>query len=192
MSGHLAVGTPPVLYLPCRAAGEPGEQPQVVRRTTRDGRTALVAYTALDRLHAACGPGHPWALLSLHQLEELFAHEPYDVVHLDLVMPEGLQVPAAGAGAGEPASLPPVLYVPCIAHVARLEDAALEYIRGQDGLVGLPVFTSLDRLRTGLGHGQPWILVETSRLGAVHALAPYDRLLLDETITVTGTEGGWG
>ena len=191
MTGHLREGTPPVLYLPCRAGSDLGETPQMVRRTTRDGRAAVVAYTALDRLHGGCGAGHSWALLSLHQLQELHAHEPYDVVHLDLVMPEGLQVPAAGAGAGEPASLPPVLYVPCIAHVARLEDAALEYIRGQDGLVGLPVFTSLDRLHAGMGAGQPWLLVETSRLGAVHALAPYDRLLLDERITVTATEGSW-
>lgn len=188
MSGHLLQGTPPVLYLPCRAGSDPGDQPQVVRRTTRDGRVALVAYTALDRLHAACGQGHPWALLSLHQLEELFTDEPYDVIHLDLVMPEELRV---AGDAGEPESLPPVLYVPCIAHVARLEDAALEYIRGQDGLVGLPVFTSLDRLHAGLGDGQPWLLVETSRLEAVHALAPYDRLLLDEPITVTGTERCW-
>lgn len=192
MSGHLPVGTPPVLYLPCRAAGDPGEQPQVVRRTTRDGRTALVAYTALDRLHAACGPGHPWALLSLQQLQDLFTDEPYDVVHLDLVMPAELRVPAGREGSAEPVSLPPVLYVPCVAHAVRLEDAAVEYVRGQDGLVGLPVFTSLDRLRAGLGDAQPWLLVETSRLGAVHALAPYDRLLLDETITVTGTERGWG
>ncbi len=146
---------------------------------------AVVGYTALDRLHDACGAGHPWALLSLEQLEELHGGEPYDVMYLDLTMPPELRV--AGAADATPA-LPPVLYVPCRASVTRLEDAVLEYVRGQDGLVGLPVYTSLDRLHAGLGTEQPWLVVETSRLEVLHERAPYDRLLCDETVTITGTE----
>lgn len=179
---------PPLLYLPCREGSGPDAQPEVLRRTTKDGRVALVGYTALDRLHAACGTGHPWTLLAVQQLEELHHHEPYDVLYLDLAMPEALRVEGPQRTGGE---LPPVLYVPCVRHVARLEDAVLEYLRGEDGLVGLPAYTSLDRLHAGRGAERPWLVVESSRLEGLHARAPFDRILLDESLTVTSVEGGW-
>lgn len=174
---------PPVLYVPCRDAGPEAE---VVARTTRDGRRAVFGYTALDRLHAACGTAHPWALLSMTQLEELHRSAPYDVLYPDLTMPEHLRITGP---APDPQALPPVLYLPCRRHVARMEDAEVEVVRGQDGLLGLPVYTSLDRLRAGVAPEQPWLLIERVRLDAVHEIVAYDRLLVDETLTITAREG---
>lgn len=194
MSAPVTADLPPLVYAPCHpsssAAGpEVSPGPDVVVRRTRDGRTAVVVYTALDRLRDACGTGHPWRLLTVDDLRRLKEEVGYDVLYLDLVMPPEERVAGPDAPAEE---LPPVLYVPCARHVTRLEDAVVEYLRGEDGGVGLPAYTSLDRLRSGVGAGQPWIVVETARLDHLHRLAPYDRVLLDERLTVTGTEGAWG
>ena len=51
---------PPVVYLPCRTPGEWGAE--VEMRRTKDGRVALLAYTALDRLADCMGPHQPWIL----------------------------------------------------------------------------------------------------------------------------------
>ncbi|GAA3808868.1 SAV_915 family protein [Cellulomonas soli] len=56
-------------------------------RTTKDGRIALLAYTALDRLRAGAG-SVPWALLSIAQLQKVHDVSPYDVIYLDVRIPE--------------------------------------------------------------------------------------------------------
>lgn len=79
---------PPVLYLPVREHPEGGSFPEV--RALRDGRTALLAYTALDRLADGCGENQPWALLHTSQLGEVKAQQPFDVVAFDQKMPSHL------------------------------------------------------------------------------------------------------
>ena len=51
----------------------------------------MLAYTALDRLHDACGTGHAWALLTLGQLEEVHRDRRFSVLLTDLATPEKLQ-----------------------------------------------------------------------------------------------------
>ncbi len=66
MASDTDVVVPPVVYLPVREHPEGGSYPEV--RPLTDGRTALLAYTALDRLADACGAGQPWVLFHTAQL----------------------------------------------------------------------------------------------------------------------------
>lgn len=80
---------PPVLYLPC--AGPPTEWgTEVEMRRTKDGRVALLAYTALDRLIDCLGPDQPWILYHTEHLKEIGADQPYEVIYLDLPVPQEL------------------------------------------------------------------------------------------------------
>lgn len=180
----LPPGTPPVLYVPC-AVGVSSEPADVVTRRTLDGRTAVVAYTSLDRLLAACGSGQAWTALSLAQLQELHATLAYDVVYLDLVMPPALRTPGLPEA---PGTLPPLLYLPCVQSVGRVEDATLSYLRRPDGSVGLPAYTSLDRLHAALGDVQPWILARADRLSELRSVAPFDELLVDVGVDVATSD----
>lgn len=80
---------PPALYLPVSSA-EGGEFHEVELRAMNDGRLALLAYTALDRLADAQGPHQPWMLYPTDRLEDLEQSQPYDVILLDLEIPEAL------------------------------------------------------------------------------------------------------
>ncbi|KTR85580.1 hypothetical protein NS354_08640 [Leucobacter chromiiresistens] len=77
---------PPVLYVPVResAAGRIAEV-----RPTREGRRALLAYSALDRLLVHCGDAQPWVLVRLADLEVIMAEQPFDLVAFDPEIPVG-------------------------------------------------------------------------------------------------------
>lgn len=79
---------PPVLYLPVRPHPEGGNYPEV--RRLADGRMALLAYTALDRLADACGENQPWVLLHVADLSTIKAEHPFDVVAFDPRLPAQL------------------------------------------------------------------------------------------------------
>jgi hypothetical protein len=87
---------PPVLYVPTVAeVADPGSA-EVALRRTRDGRVALLAYSALDRLRHCCGADQPWILMSVQDVEGLYARQPYDLLFLDVVIPpEHRYVPGA-------------------------------------------------------------------------------------------------
>ena len=89
--GTVRVVSPPVVYLPC-VLDEHGELAEIRMVRLRDGRVALMAYSALDRLAAACGDRHPWVLYETARLEEVRALEPYDAAYLDVALPVGLRV----------------------------------------------------------------------------------------------------
>lgn len=94
MSRSLPPDYPPVLYIPCvRAVTDPGDL-EVVYRTTRDGRTALLVYSALDRLHRCAGAEQPWFVLPTVELQKLWDVRPFDLVLLDLVVPEDQRIGA--------------------------------------------------------------------------------------------------
>lgn len=75
----------PAYYVPCVADSD-GEL-RVALRTTKDGRTALLIYSALDRLRAGAG-SVPWALLTLADLQRVKDETPYDVIYQDLRIPD--------------------------------------------------------------------------------------------------------
>lgn len=85
---------PPVLYLPCaETVNDPADARPEYRRT-RDGRLALLAYTALDRLRDAAGPAQPWVLVRTDALELLHEHDRFDLLLLDVVVPAEHRTPA--------------------------------------------------------------------------------------------------
>ena len=88
---------PPVVYVPTTArdgadqlAGAAGPNSELVFffprrhawRPTFDGRTALFAYSAIDRLHDMYGRV-PWALVAVPGLQKLYDESPYDLLFLD-------------------------------------------------------------------------------------------------------------
>jgi hypothetical protein len=76
---------------------------EVEYRPTRDGRTALLVYSALDRLHRGMRPDQPWFVLPTAELQRLYDVEPFDLVLLDVLVPEAARTVAAdSAVAGEP------------------------------------------------------------------------------------------
>lgn len=85
MEGQRPTIVPPVLYLPVREHPEGGSFPEV--RKLKDGRSALLAYTALDRLADACGDNQPWALMHTSQLDKIKQEQPFDVVAFDQSLP---------------------------------------------------------------------------------------------------------
>ncbi|HEX3649862.1 MAG TPA: SAV_915 family protein [Pseudonocardiaceae bacterium] len=75
---------PPMLYVPVRDYADNVHDLTVDFRRLPDGRLALPAYTALDRLVAGCGTAQPWVLLPTAKLDEIAEHTPYDVILLDM------------------------------------------------------------------------------------------------------------
>lgn len=89
---------PPVLYLPARP-GATSDHAEIELRRLVDGRVALLAYTALDRLGDGCGPDQPWVLYRTSELGVLRVMSPYDVILLDQPLPESARhQPAAETG----------------------------------------------------------------------------------------------
>ncbi|KAA0022476.1 hypothetical protein FOY51_12255 [Antrihabitans cavernicola] len=84
----IPVDFPPVVYLPCAEQVDDAAQARVDMRTTRDGRTALLAYSALDRLHTCCGDEQPWVLMPTEALDELQKAHPFQLLLLDVVIPD--------------------------------------------------------------------------------------------------------
>ncbi len=79
---------PPILYVPCLRHVQSADDLEVEYRTTRDGRSALLVYSALDRLHRGMGADQPWFVLPTAELQTLYDVEPFDLVLLDVLVPD--------------------------------------------------------------------------------------------------------
>lgn len=92
--GAVSRDFPPVVYVPSRTPhgdrpGADGEVAvEILMRMTRDGRVALLAYSALDRFHAMVGRETDWALLTHEGLDEVYATQPFDLLLMDVEVPE--------------------------------------------------------------------------------------------------------
>lgn len=75
----------PAYYVPCITDGD--GTLRVVLRETRDGRVALIVYSALDRLRAGAGDV-PWAFMTLVDLQAVKDESPFDVIYQDIRIPE--------------------------------------------------------------------------------------------------------
>lgn len=84
---HQHAPLPPVVYVPCRNDIHAGEL-TVDLRPTRDGRIALLVYSALDRLVNCCGPNQPWVVMATADLDKLSERVRFDLILLDLEIPE--------------------------------------------------------------------------------------------------------
>ena len=84
---------PPFVYLPVAPGGAPDDA-EVELRTLTDGRVALLAYSALDRLETCCGPHQPWRAFPTAVLDDIATQQPYDLVLLDHPLPTEVRHPA--------------------------------------------------------------------------------------------------
>jgi hypothetical protein len=82
--------SPPVIYLPVHL-DEEGQVKDVRLIQLADGRVALLAYTALDRLVDACGDAQPWTLVESSKVLPAGDGQPYDVRFLDVSLPDELR-----------------------------------------------------------------------------------------------------
>lgn len=82
--------SPPVVYVPVRP-DRSGDLTDIAMLRLGDGRVALLAYTALDRLLTCCGMDQPWVLMFADDLADVHDKKPYDVKFLDVAIPEEYQ-----------------------------------------------------------------------------------------------------
>lgn len=92
---------PPMLYVPLVDEATDPADAQLEYRLTKDGRKALLAYSALDRLQRGMGVEQPWAVVPTVQLEHFREVDRFDTVVLDIVMPARLRRGAEGDAARE-------------------------------------------------------------------------------------------
>lgn len=85
---NISADFPPVLYVPCIEETLDPADATVRLRTTRDGRTALLVYSALDRLRSGVGSDAAWMVIPIDRLVVLNELTPFDLVLLDVVVPE--------------------------------------------------------------------------------------------------------
>ncbi|MCV7112699.1 hypothetical protein H7I55_17220 [Mycolicibacterium setense] len=78
---------PPVVYLPCAEAVDDPNDARIDMRETRDGRTALLAYSALDRLYECCGDDQAWIVVPTAVLSNLQNLHPFQMLMLDIEIP---------------------------------------------------------------------------------------------------------
>lgn len=81
---------PPIVYIPC-APAQTGDELTIDLRVTGDGRLALLAYSAMDRLVAHCGPAQPWTVMAATDLEQARLATGFELILLDLDIPEELR-----------------------------------------------------------------------------------------------------
>lgn len=72
---------PPVVYAPTLTQDDGTVRVRMHRM--RDDRTALLVYSAIDRLEAQYGDGHPWVLLTRPDLQRAYDAAPFDLLLLD-------------------------------------------------------------------------------------------------------------
>lgn len=82
------VALPPLVYVPCTSTKPMNGELTFEMRQLSDGRLALPVYSALDRLVNSCGESQPWAAVPSTRLDEASASAPFDVIALDLEVPE--------------------------------------------------------------------------------------------------------
>ncbi|WP_250002099.1 SAV_915 family protein [Actinoplanes sp. M2I2] len=95
--GFRPVAFPPVVYVPCAPIRDADSELVVDLRRTRDGRMALLVYSALDRLVGCCGPAQPWTLVASTSLEELRLATGFELVLMDLDIPDEYRYTGAAA-----------------------------------------------------------------------------------------------
>ncbi|MBF0965736.1 SAV_915 family protein [Actinomyces bouchesdurhonensis] len=73
---------PPYVYLPIQTRDtSAGTMIQFYHLS--DGRTALLVYTALDRLYDRLGEEQAWAVYPVERLSDFESAMPYDVIYFD-------------------------------------------------------------------------------------------------------------
>ncbi|MFD8099405.1 SAV_915 family protein [Nocardia fluminea] len=78
-----------------------------------------------------------------------------------------------------PSEFPPVVYLPVLTEVQRVEEAQIMLRQTQDGRVACLAYSALDRLHHCCGSDQPWMWTPTVALDALQLAQPFELLFLD-------------
>jgi hypothetical protein len=79
---------PPVVHVPCSPVDVGDDSLNVDLRPTRDGRLALLVYSAFDRLVTCCGDKQPWVVKPTTNLEKIRDEANFELLLLDVEIPE--------------------------------------------------------------------------------------------------------
>ncbi|MCW2867642.1 MAG: hypothetical protein JWR20_1830 [Marmoricola sp.] len=79
---ELPANLPPVLYVPTSPFAADGRA-HIAMTPLADGRMAVFAYSALDRLAEFYAADAPWALLTIADLQRAHADVPFDLLLVD-------------------------------------------------------------------------------------------------------------
>ncbi|MGW5454950.1 SAV_915 family protein [Nocardia sp. NPDC003979] len=78
-----------------------------------------------------------------------------------------------------PKEFPPVVYLPVLSVVHRVEDAQILLRKTRDGRIACLAYSALDRLYECCGSAQPWMWVPTIALDGLQQEQPFELLILD-------------
>jgi hypothetical protein len=95
MSQTMGTTFPPVVYVPSSPVALGDEVISIDLRPTRDGRLALLVYSALDRLVDCCGDEQPWVVMPTANLEKIRMETNFELILLDVVIPDEFRLHAA-------------------------------------------------------------------------------------------------
>jgi hypothetical protein len=87
---------PDMVFVPSEPVNARTGQARLQLRRIRDGRLAVLAYTSLDLLVAGCGESQGWIAAPVEQLEKLQPLAGFDVIALDVDLPDDWRVGPAG------------------------------------------------------------------------------------------------
>lgn len=73
---------PPLVYVPTTGEDDVARR-RVIFHELLDGRTALFAYSAIDRLHDFYRPDAHWVVFDVAGLQKIHDDKPYDVLFVD-------------------------------------------------------------------------------------------------------------
>lgn len=160
-----------------------------LRRTPR-GDLLVFAYTSLDLLVAACGPGQPWTRLTVAELERVADTAGVTLIALDALLPDGHRHPEPREQeqpelpeAGEPSVDARLLYLPSRPFRDTDQDAVLELQPDARGRPQLLVFTSPAELEHGCGAYQAWVAVPSAELPGIAERVGAHRVLFNPVLT---------
>lgn len=85
-----------MVFVPSEPVDARTGQARLQLRRVRDGRLALLAYTSLDLLVAGCGESQGWIAAPVEQLEQLQPMAGFDVIALDVDLPDDWRLDSAG------------------------------------------------------------------------------------------------
>lgn len=184
---------PPYVYVPT-VTGGPVESRAVELVLGTDGERMLLCYSAPDRLRAFYGASS-WVVFPAERVPELAEHNGATHVFVDRSFAgpgeAGQEPPPDPDPPRDPASWPPVVYVPTDRD-GPSESRRVELFRTHDGRVALLCYSTVDRLQRWLAADQPWAPADRAALNELREYVGYDLALLDaplnEAVDLDGLE----
>ncbi len=85
-----------MVFVPAEPIPVGTQQAKLQLRRMQDGRLAVLAFTSLDLLVAGCGPHQGWMAAPVEQLENLQPLVGFDVIALNVDLPDDWRVDLAG------------------------------------------------------------------------------------------------